>query len=57
MLEEGHLKVEPGSESEPRGMLLLSRADLADRLGADPDDAALARAAAELDAEVRLRGA
>lgn len=57
VLEEGHVKVEPGSGSEPRGMLILSRADLADRLGPDPDAAALAGAAAELDAEVRLRGA
>ncbi|MBF6465736.1 hypothetical protein IU427_11195 [Nocardia beijingensis] len=57
VLEEGHLKIEPGAGSEPRGMLILSRADLADRLGADPDATALAEAAAELDAEVRLRGA
>ncbi|MEU2037063.1 hypothetical protein [Nocardia niwae] len=57
VLEEGHIKIEPGSGSEPRGMLILSRADLADRLGTDPDAAALAEAAAELDAEVRLRGA
>ncbi|BDT91166.1 hypothetical protein [Nocardia sputorum] len=57
VLEEGHIKIEPGAGSEPRGMLILSRADLADRLGADPDAAALAEAAAELDAEVRLRGA
>ncbi|MFE7741333.1 hypothetical protein [Nocardia sp. NPDC057455] len=57
VLEEGQIRIERGCGSEPRGMLILSRADLADRLGADPDAAALATAAAELDAEVRLRGA
>ncbi|WP_157170960.1 hypothetical protein [Nocardia araoensis] len=57
VLEEGQIKVERGSGSEPRGMLILSRAELTDRVGADPDGTALAEAAAELDAEVRLRGA
>ncbi|MGK8523962.1 hypothetical protein ACRS6B_21510 [Nocardia asteroides] len=57
VLEEGRVGIEHGSASEPRGMLILSRAELADRLGDDPDATALAEAAAELDAEVRLRGA
>ncbi|MCC3330830.1 hypothetical protein [Nocardia abscessus] len=57
VLEEGQVRIEHSSGLEPRGMLIVSRTDLADRLGADPTPAALAEAAAELDSEVRLRGA
>ncbi|MBF6221583.1 hypothetical protein IU479_26110 [Nocardia abscessus] len=57
VLEEGQVRIEHSSRLEPRGMLIVSRTDLADRLGTDPDTAALAEAAAELDSEVRLRGA
>jgi hypothetical protein len=57
VLEEGQFRIEPGAGPETRGMLILTRAELADRIGADPDASALATTAAELDAEVRLRGA
>lgn len=39
------------------GLLVVDRADLRARLGADPDDTALLDAAAALTADVRLRGA
>ncbi|MEV0355745.1 hypothetical protein AB0H71_06720 [Nocardia sp. NPDC050697] len=39
------------------GLLVVDRADLHARLGADPDHTALADAAAALTEEVRLRGA
>ncbi|WP_280497500.1 hypothetical protein [Nocardia asiatica] len=57
VLEEGQVRIEHSSALEPRGMLIVTRDELADRLGSDPDAAALAEAAAELDSEVRLRGA
>lgn len=57
VLEEGQVRIEHSAGPQPRGMLIVSRVELADRLGDDPDATALAEAAAELDAEVRLRGA
>ncbi|WP_040778321.1 hypothetical protein [Nocardia pneumoniae] len=57
VLEEGRVRIEQGSDTEPRGMLLATRADLADRLGDDPDAAALTEQATELNSEIRLRGA
>ncbi|MGW4090243.1 hypothetical protein [Nocardia sp. NPDC004750] len=57
VLEEGQIRIEGAFGSEPQGMLILSRAELAARIGEDPDAAALTQTAAELETEVRLRGA
>ncbi|MGK8558231.1 hypothetical protein [Nocardia gipuzkoensis] len=57
VLEEGRVRIEQGSEAEPLGMLIVTRADLADRLGDDPNATALTEQATELNNEIRLRGA
>ncbi|WP_454198686.1 hypothetical protein [Nocardia sp. Marseille-Q1738] len=57
VLEEGQVRIEQGSETEPRGMLIVTRADLAERLGDDPDATALTEQTTELNSEIRLLGA
>ncbi|MFC9967521.1 hypothetical protein [Nocardia ignorata] len=57
VLEGGRVRVAPGSEDQQSGMVVVSRAEVERRLGANPDPTALTEQAALLDSEVRLLGA
>ncbi|MFC4372939.1 hypothetical protein ACFO5K_02395 [Nocardia halotolerans] len=57
VLEAGRVRVAAGAESQQGGMVIISKAELAQRLGSDPDPTALSEQAAVLNTEVGLLGA
>ncbi|MEV6275213.1 hypothetical protein [Nocardia sp. NPDC051832] len=54
VLVEGRVQITAGGD-EP-GLVLIDRAQVIDRIGADPDETALSEFASLLDSEVRLQG-
>ncbi|MCM6778098.1 hypothetical protein NDR87_31915 [Nocardia sp. CDC159] len=57
VLTEGRLRIEPGSEDDLDTLVVITRGDLAARVGDQPDEAALSHEAASLNTELRLLGA
>jgi hypothetical protein len=53
VLEAGHVRI----ASDSAGLVLISRKDLLDRVGTDPDATELTEQADVLNTEVRLQGA
>ncbi|MFI6043788.1 hypothetical protein ACIA8C_19320 [Nocardia sp. NPDC051321] len=57
VLEAGRVEVDSGAEDQARGLVLISRTELRDRIGTNPGATALSEQAALLNTEVRLQGA
>lgn len=57
VLSEGTVGIHSGSDHAGGGMLVISRADLVDRLADPGDERRLAELAAVLDTDIRLLGA
>ncbi|MFF0492697.1 hypothetical protein ACWDSJ_24195 [Nocardia sp. NPDC003482] len=57
VLSEGSLRIEPGSEDDLDTLVVITRGDLAARIGDQPDEAALSTQAEALNTEIRLLGA
>lgn len=56
VLTAGRIDLETDTEAVARSLAVVTRAELAARVGTDPDPTALGNQAAELNTEIRLLG-
>ncbi|NUS91200.1 MAG: hypothetical protein HOQ36_02130 [Nocardia sp.] len=57
VLDAGQIRIETDSDAAARELPVVTRAALAERVGATPDERALTIQAAELNTEIRMLGA
>lgn len=57
VLEEGRVQVDPGLDDRHRGLVIITRDDLLERVGEHPDDTRLDEQATVLDTEIAQQGA